>query len=136
MSAASGRVFLFLQGPHGPFFRQLAQALTLLGAEVHRAAFNAADEAAWRKAGPLHRFNDTEDAFEVWLNQQIDAHGVTDIVLYGDTRPVHKMARAVAHDRDLHAHCFEEGYIRPSWITYERDGNNGNSRLMSISLPG
>ncbi|MEM7189393.1 MAG: capsule biosynthesis protein CapA, partial [Pseudomonadota bacterium] len=136
MSAASGRVFLFLQGPHGPFFRQLAGALKSAGADVHRAAFNAADEAEWGRAGPLDRFNDTEDAFPDWLEQRIAAHGVSDIVLYGDTRPIHKMALKVAGERGLRTHCFEEGYLRPSWITYERDGNNGNSRLMSISLPG
>ncbi|MEM7188379.1 MAG: capsule biosynthesis protein CapA, partial [Pseudomonadota bacterium] len=52
------------------------------------------------------------------------------------TRPIHKMALKIAGERGLRTHCFEEGYLRPSWITYERDGNNGNSRLMSISLPG
>jgi capsular polysaccharide export protein len=30
---------------------------------------------------------------------------------------------------------FEEGYMRPYWVTYERNGTNGNSRLMSMSVP-
>jgi len=136
MTDASDRVFLFLQGPHGPFFRDLARALAGLGAAVHRAAFNAADEAEWGGAGRVHRFNEPETAFEEWLIQQLDAHGVTDIVLYGDTRPVHATAITAARAREIRTHCFEEGYIRPSWVTYERAGNNGNSPLMSISLPG
>jgi len=49
--------------------------------------------------------------------------------------PVHRIALEVARARGLTTHCLEEGYIRPSWITYERHGNNGNSPLMSISLP-
>ncbi len=135
MTEASKRVFLFLQGPHGPFFRRLGKALTREGATVLRAAFNASDEAEWGKAGQLLRFNDQADAFGEWLIQRIEAHGITDIVLYGDTRPVHVTALDVANDRGLICHCLEEGYVRPSWVTYERKGNNGNSPLMSISLP-
>jgi capsular polysaccharide export protein len=31
-------------------------------------------------------------------------------------------------------HVFEEGYLRPYWVTYERGGSNGHSRLMQLSL--
>ena len=136
MHEGAERIFLMLQGPHGPFFRQLAGALSRAGVAIHRVAFNSADEAEWADAGPLHRYHGPEDAFEEWLEQHLDAHGVTDIVLYGDTRPVHSAALAVARRRGLTTHCLEEGYVRPSWVTYEREGNNGNSPLMSISLPG
>lgn len=135
MVQASERVFLMLQGPHGPFFRQLAQALTAAGAGVRRVLFNVADEAEWAGAGPFDRFNEPEDAFPEWLEQRIAAYGITDIVLYGDTRPVHRAALEVARRLDLITHCLEEGYVRPSWVTYERAGNNGNSPLMDISLP-
>ena len=85
MAQGSERTFLMLQGPHGPFFRQLAGALQAAGAEVRRVAFNVSDEAEWAKAGPLDRFNEPEDAFEEWLEQRIAAYGITDIVLYGDS---------------------------------------------------
>jgi capsular polysaccharide export protein len=29
-------------------------------------------------------------------------------------------------------HVFEEGYLRPHWVTYERGGANGHSPLMAI----
>ena len=135
MSASDGRVFLFLQGPHGPFFRALGKALQSRGASVHRVAFNASDEGEWRGIGPLHRFNDDPERFDHWLIQQFTAHGITDIVLYGDTRPVHRTAIEIARQRGIETHCLEEGYIRPNWITYERQGTNANSRVMSISLP-
>ncbi|MEO1491049.1 MAG: capsule biosynthesis protein CapA [Pseudomonadota bacterium] len=135
MIDATGRHFLFLQGPHGPFFHLLAGALAAAGADVQRVAFNAADEREWSDVGPLHRFNDEIDAFGPWLEQRFEATAFTDIVIYGDTRPIHRIARAIAEARGLTVHCLEEGYVRPSWITYERAGNNGNSRLMSISLP-
>lgn len=135
MTVEHGRVFLFLQGPHGPFFHDLARALLREGATVRRVAFNAADEAEWNSIGPLDRFNDDEASFAEWLTQKIEAHGITDVVVYGDTRPVHQIALSVARQGGLFTHCLEEGYIRPRWVTYERDGNNANSPLMAISLP-
>ena len=42
------RCFLFLQGPHGPFFDQLARQLRRSGARTLRVGFNAGDRAFWR----------------------------------------------------------------------------------------
>ena len=47
MPATSQR-FLLLQGPHGPFFQQLARLLQTSGAQVWRIGFNAGDAAFWR----------------------------------------------------------------------------------------
>ncbi|MDT8327681.1 MAG: hypothetical protein RQ750_09910, partial [Roseovarius sp.] len=44
------RAFLFLQGPHGPFFQKLGQMLRRANAEVWRVGFNAGDQAFWRDA--------------------------------------------------------------------------------------
>ncbi|MEP4434380.1 MAG: hypothetical protein ABJ349_19385 [Hyphomicrobiales bacterium] len=54
--------------------------------------------------------------------------------MYGDTRPVHSNAVRLARARGITVHVFEEGYLRPYWVTYERGGSNGNSRLMSMSV--
>ena len=58
---------------------------------------------------------------------------ITDLVIYNDTRPFHKTAIQAAHAKGINVHIFEEGYLRPYWITYERDGSNGNSKLMSFA---
>ena len=42
------RVFLFLQGPHGPFFGALGRMLRAAGCMVWRVGFNAGDAAFWR----------------------------------------------------------------------------------------
>jgi len=68
------------------------------------------------------------------LRALIGAHGVTDLVLYGDTRSVHAEAVAIARAAGITVHVFEEGYMRPYWITYERDGTNGHSRLMDLGI--
>ncbi len=134
MDDAAGRVFLFLQGPHGPFFRHLAARLAAARAGVRRIAFNPGDEAEWAGAGPLERYLGPPGAYPDWLARQLSIHRVTDIVLYGDSRPEHARAIEVARPRGVLCHCLEEGYLRPHRVTYERWGNNGNSPLHGISL--
>ena len=47
---------------------------------------------------------------------------------------MHTLAIDVASVLGLRAHVLEEGYLRPYWINYERDGPNGNSRLMDMTV--
>ncbi len=133
--APDSRVFLFLQGPHGPFFNRLGKMLRFAGATVWRVGFNAGDRAFWfhpRSYIPFRgKLADWPETFTELLNNK----GVTDIVLYGDTRPIHAQAVAEAKARGITVHVFEEGYMRPYWVTYERNGSNGNSRLMDMSIP-
>jgi capsular polysaccharide export protein len=128
------RVFLFLQGPHGPFFSELAAHLAETGAHCWRVAFNAGDAAGWRNEATLLRFTghrgDWTSQFKDWVGET----GATDLILYGDTRWHHADAIAAAKSAGLTVHVFEEGYLRPYWATYERGGSNGNSRLMQITL--
>lgn len=128
------QVFLFLQGPHGPFFWRLGQMLRRAGARVHRVGFNAGDRAFWPDRSSYIAFRGAPDLWPDTLRRLIAEHGVTDLVLYGDTRPVHAEAAAIARAQGLCVHVFEEGYLRPYWITYERGGSNGHSRLMAMSL--
>ncbi|MEM8826256.1 MAG: capsular biosynthesis protein, partial [Pseudomonadota bacterium] len=55
--------------------------------------------------------------------------GVTDLIVYGDCRRVHAEAVAAANARTIAVHVFEEGYLRPGWMTLERGGVNGFSPL-------
>ncbi len=132
--AASGRVFLFLQGPHGPFFHGLGRMLRAAGAQVLRVGFNAGDEAFWPDRATYVPFRDAQDAWPETVAALMDDRGVTDLVLYGDTRPIHAQAIRAARARNVTVHVFEEGYMRPYWVTYERGGSNGNSRLMEMSV--
>lgn len=127
------RRFLFLQGPHGPWFQDLGHHLRAAGAEVWRAGFNLGDRMFWRGPGylPVHSAGDS------WLADcaaLFDQHRITDLVVYGDTRSIHAIAIALARDRGITVHVFEEGYLRPYWVTYERGGSNGHSRLMTLTV--
>lgn len=128
------RNFLFLQGPHGPFFRQLARKLRAAGAQTLRVGFNAGDSAFWWRSPGYIPFRGTPAQWPAALAEILASHHITDVVVYGDTRPVHAEALRQAKALGLRVHVFEEGYMRPYWITYERDGSNGHSALMDISV--
>ena len=128
-------VFLFLQGPHGPFFHRLGRMLQRAGADVWRVGFNAGDRAFWFQPSTYIPYRGTLTDWATRFDALVAEKGVTDIVLYGDTRPVHAQAVARAKTLGLRVHVFEEGYLRPFWVTYERGGSNGNSRLMETTVP-
>jgi capsular polysaccharide export protein len=134
-SAGDTRIFLFLQGPHGPFFARLARMLRRAGAQVWRVGFNAGDRAFWPERDSYIPFRDGPENWEMVLTEILTSRGITDIVLYGDTRPIHAEAVRMARERGLTIHVFEEGYMRPYWVTYERGGSNGHSRLVRMSVP-
>ncbi len=134
MTQPKKRRFLFLQGPHGPFFSRLSKMLRAAGAETRRIGFNRGDQFFWHDPSHYHAYCDSPDQWPATFAALVGEHAITDIVLYGDTRPIH--AQAVEHARalGLGIHVFEEGYLRPYWVTYERGGSNGNSVLMNTSI--
>ncbi len=128
------RRFLFLQGPHGPWFHQLGRLLRAAGAEVWRVGFNLGDRVFWPGPGYI-AFEGGHDEWTATCAAILDRQRITDLVLYGDTRPIHAQAVALARERGISVHVFEEGYLRPYWVTYERGGANGHSRLMELPVP-
>jgi capsular polysaccharide export protein len=128
------RRFLFLQGPHGPWFHRLGGLLRAARAEVWRVGFNLADRAFWPGPGYIG-FKDPQHQWPATCAALMDRLQITDLVVYGDTRPIHAQAVALARARGITVHVFEEGYLRPYWVTYERGGANGHSRLMQLTVP-
>lgn len=126
--------FLFLQGPHGPFFGMLGRSLLAAGHQVRKVGFNRGDRFFWPRALPYSPYRGDEAGWPEALEALVAKHKITDIVLYGDARFLHTKAVELAHKNGLTLHCFEEGYLRPFWATYERSGSNGNSALMKLSI--
>lgn len=135
MVTGDRRKFLFLQGPHGPFFRRLAKMLRAAGAQVWRVGFNAGDAAFWPADDSYIPFQSPVDDWRAEFSRIVETREITDIVLYGDTRRIHAEAVEEARKLGLMVHVFEEGYLRPYWVTYERGGSNGNSALMDLTIP-
>ena len=134
MLTGDHKVFLFLQGPHGPFFQRLARMVRHSGADVWRVGFNSGDRLFWQDRDRYVAYRGDAQGWPDFFKALIAEKRVTDIVLYGDVRPIHAQAIAYAKELDLTIHVFEEGYMRPYWVTYERDGSNGHSKLMRMSV--
>ena len=120
--------FLFLQGVSSPFFARLADSLIAQRHAVFKVNFNCGDAAYWLPRGASN-FRGAVTALPDWLAAKFASLGATDIVLFGDRRPIHVAAIAVAKRIGVTVHVFEEGYFRPNWVTLERGGVNKYSAL-------
>src|SRR5229473_237093 len=126
--ASAGRGFLFLQGMATRFFERLGRTLADRGHAVHRVNFNSGDRAFWRLPGAVD-FCGREHEWPEFLERLVVDKAISDIILFGDCRPLHRAAIRVAERRLLRIHVVEEGYLRPDWITFEEGGVNGHSSL-------
>jgi capsular polysaccharide export protein len=122
------RRFLFLQGVPGPFMQTLGQALFARGHGVLRVNFNGGDRFAWPSL-PAVDFTRRPDEWPAFLQRLMFDFAPTDLILHGDCRPLHRVAIELAERQHTIVHVFEEGYLRPNWITLEVGGVNGYSRL-------
>lgn len=122
------RRFLLLQGLMGPLFRRIGIALRAAGHEVHKINFNGGDKLFWRLGGDIDYRGDL-GRWPDFVAQVIHRHNITDVLLFGDCRPLHRAAIAVCGRLHIPVHVFEEGYIRPDWVTLELGGVNGHSTL-------
>jgi hypothetical protein len=90
--------FLFLQGPHGPFFRHCP---------AHAPRHRRRSRCAWASTRAIRRSGPTGDSYIAlyrqrrhWPAARIPHPGrprrITDLVLYGDTRPIHAPPSPIA----------------------------------------
>lgn len=122
------RTFLLLQGVISPLFPRLADRLASRGHRVQRVNFCAGDALVWGRR-PALNYRGGLDGLEAFFTRLFEQMNVSDLVLFGDERPIHRPAIALARQRGIAVHIFEEGYFRPYWFTLERHGVNANSRL-------
>jgi capsular polysaccharide export protein len=122
------RSFISLQGVATPFFFELGQQLRLAGHQTHRINFCGGD-LLYSLFEPHTNYTGTLSALPGWFEQALRQHGATDILLFGDCRAIHQAAIAVAKKMNIRVYVFEEGYLRPNWITMESGGVNGYSNM-------
>ncbi len=126
------RSVLFLQGVASPFFAALAERLESQGCRVYRINFCGGDVLFSGNHPDSRRCWDYRlpaDVFSDWLANKLSQHRITDMVLFGDSRPAHQKALVLARARGLGIYVYEEGYCRPHCITLERGGVNAYSSL-------
>src|SRR5690349_13495924 len=110
------RRVLLLQGPNGPFFRRFADELQSLGVEVTKLNFHAGDAFFFNDSRAL-AFRGRPHEFPAFLARLYDERRFDGIYVFGDGRPYHRVAIQQARERGMHVYAFEEGYLRPDWIT-------------------
>jgi capsular polysaccharide export protein len=111
------RRFLFLQGMASPLFDRLGDWLLARGQEARRINFCGGDAAYWR-GKPAWNYRGRVEDLAPYIEERLD--GITDLVLFCDAFPVHRVAVSLAVRAKLRIHVFEEGYVRPNWVTVQR----------------
>ncbi|WP_237063437.1 capsule biosynthesis protein [Microbulbifer zhoushanensis] len=118
---------VFLQGPLGPFFAKLARRLARQGTETHKINFNGGD----RHFGWADHQVDYTGQYRDWpsfIRAYLIEHRINAVFVYGDCRYYHRVAGQVCEELGVAFGVFEEGYLRPDFVTFEWYGVNANSR--------
>lgn len=128
MAELWGRRVLMLQGPAGPFFWRVAQQLRCEGAHVTKVNFNGGEDLYFRGAEVV-RFTGSAEQWPGFFDNLVREARIDDLILFGDCRPLHVAAIERARSRGIAVFVFEEGYLRPDFVTFEREGVNGHSSM-------
>jgi capsular polysaccharide export protein len=121
-------VFLFVGAPFGPFFSRLTREIESTGSVVFRTVCEGGEYLETPGHCRIiyrHRDGDWKRFIRgVMRRKKVDA-----VITFNDTLPRNRSALEVAEELGLHSFVLENGYLRPHWVTLERDGVNGFSRL-------
>ncbi|NNF76848.1 MAG: capsular biosynthesis protein [Rhizobiales bacterium] len=111
----------------------MAEKIEAQGGRTIKINFNASD---WLYSVGMNavNFRRSSAVWPGWIREFARENQVTDVILYGDCREYHRLAISILRPMGIIIHVLEEGYVRPAWITYERNGVNGHSRLADMSL--
>lgn len=118
---------LLLMGPLGLFFYRFYRYLNECNIPVVKVVF------------PLHEFrfprrvcvpfSGSMTEWRPFLRKLLAEHGICHVFMYGDFIIPHRIAIEEANRAGIEAWVFELGYIRPNYITLERNRVNSRSNL-------
>lgn len=126
--AAGPRHAVFLQGMPSPFFARIGARLRAQGWRTTRINLCIGDRLFWR-GGEVVDYRGTPGHWPAFIDDLFAERGVTDLLLLGEQRRYHREAVGLAHARGIRVTVTDFGYLRPDWITFERDGMSGGSRF-------
>lgn len=109
-----------------PFCFRFARELKGQGIVLRKINFNGGDFLYFPQGT---NYRGAPRDWPSFLENYIRRHRIDLILLYGDSRPIHLAARAVAKDLGVRVLVFEEGYIRPNFVTLEEGGTNYHSDI-------
>jgi len=128
IGSVKNKNILFLQGPMGNFFKKLDTLFTQHGAKTYKIGFNAGDSFFSNKHNYI-AYRDTRENYKDFIKDFLQKQKIDKIFLFGDCRFYQKISIQVASSLGVAVFVFEEGYIRPNYITMERFGVNDFSHV-------
>ncbi len=128
MSHGGRRHAVFLQGMPSGFFPRIAKQLRAHGWRTTRINLCIGDRLFWRAPGALE-YRGSLAHWPAFIDEFFAREGVTDLLLLGEQRRYHREAVGLAKARGIDVTVTDFGYLRPDWITFERDGMSGGSRF-------
>lgn len=123
-----GKNFLLLQGPVGFFFKKLTVQFKAKGANVYRIGLNAGDSFFSISENYTPYKGKPEDWY-AFIYDYLQEHKIDKIFVFGDCRFYQSVAVGASNQLGVEVYVFEEGYLRPHYITLERHGVNDYSRI-------
>ncbi len=125
---SSGKTYLFLQGPISPFFSEISDQLRASGNTVLKINLCFGDYLFWRRSGSIN-FRKSREDWPDFIRSCLESNNVTDMILLGEQRDYHKTAISIAQDMGISVIATDFGYLRPDWITFEKEGMSANSNF-------
>lgn len=119
---------LLLQGPMGSFFNTLDEKFKKDEANTFRIGFNAADEY-FAKSNQYTGYKDIPKNWPNFISNYYKTYKIDKLFVFGDCRFYQKYAIKIAKENNIEVYVFEEGYLRPNFITLEKYGVNDYSTI-------
>jgi len=137
---------LILQGPMGDFMNVMEEVLKENENEVFRLGLNYGDDWYVNKPGffqgfygllprvKYHKKNyksykGTIEGFSKFIIEFYNTYNIDILFIFGDCRVYQSKAIKKAKKMGIKVYVFEEGYIRPNYITLEEGGVNDYSKI-------
>lgn len=122
---------LLLQGPAGPFMHRFGEELSQHGIRVTKVNFHAGDRYFFPDDTPFAEVISFTEPMIEWpaYAAELFEGSIDGVFVFGGMRDHHQAAIRAAEAAGAKVWVFEEGYVRPDWITLEAHGVNGNSRM-------
>ena len=115
------RRYLFLQSHPSTFGKVVAERMRAAGADCRLINLSFGDRLFRAGTGAVDYTGRLAD-WPAFLERFLGSERITDIVYYADQRPYHRVARRLARPMGIRCFAYEFGYLRPDWITLEREG--------------
>ena len=118
---------LLLQGPMGNFFKNLDLVFKKRGAKTFKIGLNMGGQLCSNKYTYIPYY-DKREGWEYFIHHFLIKNKIDKVFLFGDCRYYQRITIQESMKLNIDIFVFEEGYVRPDFVTMERYGVNNFSK--------